>query len=109
SPFGVTTPDLHDSHQLPYLVYFASTALIFGGAALQFRRTAKACAAVLGAACLVFVLLCVPGIVAAPQIYNSWGNFFEQFSLLTGVAVVYARLSLVWSPATLHRIVRGLF
>ena len=101
--FGVITLAWHDSHQLRYLVYFASAALIFGGAAIQFRRTAKA-----GAACLVFVLLCVPGIVAAPQIYNSWGNFFEQFSLLTGVAIVYARLSLVWSPATLNRIGRVL-
>ncbi len=106
--FGVITLAWHDSHQLRYLVYFASAALIFGGAAIQFRRTAKAGAAVLGAACLVFVLLCVPGIVAAPQIYNSWGNFFEQFSLLTGVAIVYARLSLVWSPATLNRIGRVL-
>src|SRR5207247_1295686 len=102
--FGVITLAWQDSHQLRYLVYFASAALIFGGAAIQFRRTAKA-----GAACVVFVLLCVPGIVAAPQIYNSWGNFFEQFSLLTGVAIVYARLSLVWSPATLNRIGRVLF
>jgi hypothetical protein len=52
---------------------------------------------------LVFVLLCVPGIVAAPQIYNSWGNFFEQFSLLNGAAIVYARLSSAWSPETLNR------
>src|SRR5271169_4687311 len=38
--------------------------------------------------------------------YNSWGNFFEQFSLLTGAAIVYARLSSAWSPETLHRIGR---
>ena len=101
--FGVITLAWHDSHQLRYLVYFASAALIFGGAAIQFRRTAKA-----GAACLVFVLLCVPGIVAAPQIYNSWGNLFEQFSLLTGAAIVYAHLSSAWSPETLNRIGRVL-
>ena len=46
----------------------------------------------------------MPGIVAAPQVYNSWGNFFEQFSLLTGAAIVYARLSSAWSPETLNRI-----
>ena len=46
----------------------------------------------------------MPQIVAAPQIYNSWGNFFEQVSLVTGAAIVYARLSLAWSPETLHRI-----
>jgi len=70
--------DYNDGHLLRYIVYAAAAGLIFGGAAIQFRRSAKAGAAVLGAAYLVFVLLCVPGIVAAPQIYNSWGNFFEQ-------------------------------
>jgi hypothetical protein len=105
--FGLITlawHDYNDRHQLRYIVYAAAAALIFGGAAIQFRRTAKTGAAVLGAAYLVFVLLCVPGIVAAPQIYNSWGNFFEQFSLLTGAAIVYARLSSAWSRETLHRI-----
>ncbi len=48
----------------------------------------------------------MPGIVAAPQIYNSWGNFFEQFCLLTGAAIVYARLSSKWPPETLNRIGR---
>jgi len=98
----------NDSHQLRYIVYAASAALIFGGAVIQVRRTAKAGASTLGAAYLVFVLLSVPGIVAAPQVYNSWGNFFEQFSLLTGATLVYARLSSAWSPETLHRIGRML-
>jgi len=107
--FGLITlawHDYNDGHQLRYIVYAAAAALIFGGAAIQFRRTAKTGAAVLGAAYLVFVLLCVPGIVAAPQIYNSWGNFFEQFSLLTGAAIVYAHLSSARSRETLHRIGR---
>src|SRR5580693_7250211 len=107
--FGLITlawHDYNDGHQLRYIVYAAAAALIFGGAAIQFRRTAKTGAAVLGAAYLVFVLLCVPGIVAAPQIYNSWGNFFEQFSLLTGATIVYARLSSAWSPERLNRIGR---
>jgi hypothetical protein len=109
--FGLITlawHDYSDGHRLRYIVYAAAAALIFGGAAIQFRRTAKAGAAVLGAAYLVFVLLCVPGIVTAPRIYNSWGNFFEQFSLLTGAAIVYARLSSAWSPETLNRIGRVL-
>ena len=72
--------DYNDGHLLVYIVYAAAAALIFGGAASQFRRSAKAGAAVLGAAYLVIVLQCVPGIVAAPQIYNSWGNFFELLS-----------------------------
>jgi hypothetical protein len=105
---GLITLAWHDSHQLRYIVYAASAALIFGGAAIQFRRAAKTGAAVLSAAYLVFTLLCVPGIVAAPRIYNSWGNFFEQFSLLTGAAIVYALLSSAWSTETLNRIGRFL-
>jgi hypothetical protein len=107
--FGLITlawHDYNDPHQLRYIVYAASAALILGGAAIQFHRTAKTGAAVLGAAYLVFALLCVPGIVAKPRIYNSWGNFFEQFSLVTGAAIAYARLSSAWSGETLHRIGR---
>ncbi|MGA2019482.1 MAG: hypothetical protein ABSH02_02760 [Candidatus Sulfotelmatobacter sp.] len=105
---GLITLAWHDYNgwrQL-YIVYAGGAALIFGGAAIQFRWMAKAGAAVLGAAYLVFALRCVPGIFAAPQIYNSWGNFFEQFSLATGAAMVYARLSSAWSPETLPRIGR---
>ena len=107
--FGLITLAWHEYNgwHLPrYIVYPAAAAEIFGGAAIQFRRTAKTGAAVLGAAYLVFALLCVPGIVAKPQIYNSWGNFFEQFSLVTGAAIVYARLSSTWSLETVHRMAR---
>jgi len=106
---GIITLAWHDynhSPQLRYIVYAASVALIFGGAAIQFRRTAKTGAVILLAAYLVFALLCVPGIVVAPRVYNNWGNFFEQFSLLTGAAIVYARLSSAWLPETLGRIGR---
>ena len=106
---GLITLAWHDGnnlHQLRYLVYAAAAAQIFGGALLQFRPTVKTGASVLGAAYLVFALLCVPQIVAAPQIYNSWGNFFEQFSLVTGAAIVYARWSSAWSQETLYRIGR---
>jgi hypothetical protein len=107
--FGLITLAWHDYNDFPqlrYLVYAAAAALILGGAAIQFRRTAKTGAVVLAAAYLLFVLLCVPAIVSAPKTYNSWGNFFEQFSLLTGAAIVYARLSSAWSPETLNRIGR---
>jgi hypothetical protein len=94
------------SHQLRYIVYAAAAAQIFGGAAIQFRRTAKTGAAILSVAYLLFAILCVPGIVAKPQIYNSWGNFFEQFSLLTGAGIAYARLTSAWSREALPRIGR---
>jgi hypothetical protein len=107
--FGLITLNWHDydgRHQPPYMVYAAAAALIFGGAAIQFRRTAKTGAAVLGAVYLVFTLLCVPGVVAKPQIYNSWGNFFEQSSLLTGAVIVCAHLSSAWTLEMLNRIGR---
>jgi hypothetical protein len=109
--FGLITLAWHDYngwHQPRYIVHAAAAALIFGGAAIQFRRTAKTGAVVLGAVYLIFALLCVPGIVARPQIYNSWGNFFEQFSLVSGAAIVYARLSSAWPPEPLNRIGRVL-
>lgn len=99
----------NDAHHLIYIVFAAAAAQIFGGATVQFRGAAKIGAAVLGAAYLVFVLLCVPGIVAQPKIYNSWGNFFEQFSLLTGAAMVYARLSAAWSLEAVKRAGRVFF
>src|ERR1700733_541120 len=74
----------------PVFVYAVAAAQIFGGVAIQFRRTANTGALVLGAVYLVFALLCVPRIVTAPQIYDRWGNFFEQFSLVTGAALVLA-------------------
>jgi len=107
--FGLITLAWHgDSapHLLRYIAYAAAAALMVGGAAIQFSRTAKAGAAILAAANLVFVLRCIPGIVAAPQIYNSWGNFFEQFCLFSGAAIIYARLSSKWPPETLNRIGR---
>jgi hypothetical protein len=93
----------------PIFIYAAALAQIFGGVAMQFGRTAKMGAGVLGAVYLIFALLCVPGIVTAPRIYNSWGNFFEQLSLVTGAALVYASLSSAWAPETVTRIGRILF
>ena len=111
--FGLITLAWHEYNgwHLPlYIVYPAAAAEILGGAAIQFRRTAKAGAAALGAVYLAFALGCVPPIVATPRIYNNWGNFFEQFSLVTGAAIVYARWSSPWSGAwsgeTLSRIGR---
>ena len=111
SAFGLIALVWHgynDWHPPRYLIYAAAAALIFGGAAIPFRRSAKTGAVVLGAVYLVFALLCVSGIVAKPQIYNSWGNFFEQFSLVTGAAVVYSHLSPAWSREMVNRIGRVL-
>jgi hypothetical protein len=117
--FGLITLAWHDyAFQLnylwnarggPVLVYTAAVALIIGGAAMQFRRTAATGAVVLSAVYLVFALLYVPRIVATPRVYDHWGDFFEQFSLVTGAAVVYARSSSAAAPDTLRRIGRVCF
>lgn len=111
---GVITLLWHDSHATPllrYVIYAAALALILGGAALLFRRTTKTGSALLLVAYLVSVLQCLPGIAAQPLVYNSWGNFFEQFSLLSGAVLIYASSSPHWSRenvARLGRILLGL-
>jgi hypothetical protein len=119
--FGLVTlvwPDIDDWLQLGHiwnaqdgrvLVYAAAVAQIFAGVAIQFRQTAKIGAAVLGAVYLVFALTCVPRIIATPRVYDRWGNFFEQFSVATGAAIVYARSSSGRAPETIGRIGRILF
>jgi len=93
----------------PVFVYMAAAAQIFGGAAVQFRATAKVGALVLGAVYLVLALLFVPQIVATPHTFAPWGNFFEPFSIASGAAFVYARFSSGGAPQTLHRTGRILF
>jgi hypothetical protein len=101
---GLVTLVWHDYG--PLFSYAAAAAQIFGGAAILFQRTAKAGAVILCAVYLIFALVLVPPIVATPLVYDPWGNFFEQFTLVTGAAILYARFSSVWAPETLHRIGR---
>ena len=107
--FGLITLVWHNYNgwQLPvYVVYLAAAAEICGGVALQFPGTAKAGAIVLSAIYLAFAIACVPRIVVKPQIYNNWGNFFEQLSLVSGAAIVYAQLSSSWSREIVCRMGR---
>jgi uncharacterized membrane protein YphA (DoxX/SURF4 family) len=99
--FGVLTLVWHDFNSwqqiralgnVPHreiLVYLAAAIEILGGIAIQWPRTARVGAVALGTIYLVFALLWVPDIVATPQIYDRWGNFFEQFSLVAGALIVY--------------------
>jgi hypothetical protein len=118
--FGIITlilPDYYDWLLLHFtnaqigrvFAIAASVAQIFGGAAIQFRGIAKTGAVVLGAVYLIISLLSVPQIVASPLVYAPWGNFFEEFSLVTGAAIVYASLSSRWTPETVDRVGRILF
>jgi uncharacterized membrane protein YphA (DoxX/SURF4 family) len=71
------------------LVCIAAAIEIAGGLAIQWRRTARAGAIALGAIYLIFALLWVPFIIKTPRTYDPYGNFFEQFSLVSGALIVY--------------------
>jgi len=102
--FGVITLVWHDFNNwqqiralanVPHreiLVYLAAAIELFGGIAIQQPRTARSGAFALGTIYLIFALLWVPHIVATPQIYDRWGNFFEQFSLVSAALIVYASI-----------------
>jgi uncharacterized membrane protein YphA (DoxX/SURF4 family) len=111
--FGVITFVWHDFNtwqqiralgNVPHreiLVYVAAAIELLGGIAIQWPRTARAGAVALGAIYLMFALLWVPYIVATPQTYDPWGNFFEQFSLLSGALIVYGSIvhgAIVYAP-----------
>lgn len=103
--FGLTTLAFHDFDtwlQLRSLwngpaghtlVYAAAIAQIYGGAAIQWRRTAQSGAATLAVVYLFFALRWIPSIIAHPQIYDFWGNLFEQLSLVCGATIVYASVA----------------
>jgi len=107
--FGIITLVWHDFNgwqqiralgNVPHrniLIFGAAAIEIFGGLAIQWSRTARAGAVALGTMYLIFALLWVPHIVATPQIYDRWGNFFEQFSLVSGALIVYAAFDQVHS------------
>ena len=66
-------------------------AQIAGGAGLQFPRTARLAALVLGIVYLCFTLACIPDIIARSSAYEQYGgSFFQQFSLLCAAIALYA-------------------
>ena len=78
---------------VPYrqlLVYLSATLQLLGGLAFEWRKTARLGALVLAATYLAFALLWVPNILAEPKVYDRYGNFFEQFSLVSGALIVFA-------------------
>ncbi len=80
-------------------IIVTSVAQIAGGASLLFRKTSAAGAVILGAVYLVCTLTFVPGIVAEPKIYASWGNVFYQLALVVGAVAAYALQSPFYSAA----------
>ena len=75
------------------LVSLSAATQLFGGLAIQWRKTARVGAAALAAVYLSFAILWVPHVVAEPKVYDRWGNFFEQFSLVSGALIAYTSTS----------------
>lgn len=73
----------------PAFIVVTSVAQIIGGAAMMFQKTNALGAIVLGVVYLIMSLTFVPGIVAQPGVYASWGNVFYQLALVAGAAVAY--------------------
>jgi uncharacterized membrane protein YphA (DoxX/SURF4 family) len=72
------------------LIYLMATIEILGGVAVLWPRTARAGAVALGTVYFTFASLGVPLIIKDPLIYNGYGNFFEQFSFVSGAMILYA-------------------
>jgi uncharacterized membrane protein HdeD (DUF308 family) len=97
---------LYAHHHAQPTATFAQVAAILeiaGGAAIVVTLSEGVGAALLLAAYLITTLLTVPGIVSAPSTYNSWGNAFEQLSLLTGALLVFAGFSAAIKPRAVQR------
>lgn len=73
------------------LAYIAAGALLLAGAAVQWRRTARAGALALTTLySLCVLLLHVPRVVARPLALGAWSGVAEQLALVAGGLVAYA-------------------
>jgi len=94
--FGICALAWHDINtlgNLPHrqiLIYVVASIEILGGVAVQWPRTGRAGAIALGTIYFAFALLGIPVIIEHPLVYNGFGNFFEQFSLVSGAVILYA-------------------
>lgn len=71
------------------LAYAAALIELLGGAALLWRKAARAGTATLTALYAVFVLLWLAQVIRAPLVYDGWGNVFEESSLMLAGLVVF--------------------
>lgn len=75
------------------LAYLAAGYELLAGAAMLWRRTARWGALALAGIYSIFWLLWAVHAVGAPQIADSWGNFFEELSLVIAGLAAFAWLS----------------
>jgi uncharacterized membrane protein len=80
------------------LAYVVAACELLSGLAIFWRRTAQAGAFFLTILYAVFALLWIVQIFCAPTVYDNWGNFFEELSLVIGGAVACTLLAPPDSP-----------
>lgn len=72
------------------LVRIISILEILGGLCIQWRRSERLGALLLGLIYLFFALICVPRIISRPLSYGSgFGTLFEELSLVSGAWIVF--------------------
>ena len=74
-------------------LYIAGAIQLLGGVVIQWPPTRRIGALSLGSIYLIFTLLWVPEIVAAPLIINNWGSPLEQFSVVSAALMVCGAMS----------------
>lgn len=75
------------------LAYLTALIELAAGLALLWPRTARAGALALTVVFAVFTLLWAPKLFGSLSSFDGPGNFFEEFSILAGAAVLWARFS----------------
>jgi len=81
---------VQDLPHLEMLTYIVAALEILGGIAVLLPRTARVGAVALVLVYVALALFAVPLIVVQPLVFNSYGNFGEQFSLVSGALILYA-------------------
>ena len=75
------------------LAYLFGAALLAGGTAIQWRRSARVGLAVVAGMHMIAALAWLPRIIHYPQLFGVWSGFAEQFCLVTAAAIAYAALT----------------
>lgn len=92
---GVITLNWHQIDSLgnishpEILVYMAGILELIGGLAIQWKRTMRLGALILGVIFLIFSLYWIPQIIKTPFVFAYYGNFFIKFSVVIGSIFVF--------------------
>lgn len=72
------------------LAYIAALLLVIGGACVWSRHLGRIGAVSLGIVYCSFALLWLPRVIGFPQLYGTWGGFFEELAPATAALIEYA-------------------